>query len=70
MDFGKILNYLPSLQLFQKRRKVLFEKKMFLKGNCSADLTADFDNDGDVILLKCKICKKYTAQIRTEAWSC
>ena len=33
--------------------------------DCS-DFTAGFDTDGDNTLLKCKICRKYTAQIRTE----
>ena len=34
--------------------------------DCS-DFIADFDTDGDNTLLKCKICREYTAQIRTEA---
>ena len=57
------MNYLPSWQLFQKK------KKKFLKWDCSADFIADFNTDSDITLLKCKICRKYTAQIRTEAHS-
>ena len=47
----------------------MFQKKMFLKWDCSDDFIADFDTDGDVTLLQCKICRKYTAKIRTVARS-
>ena len=45
------------------------KKKKFLKWDCSADFIVDFNTDSDITLLKCKICRKYTAQIRTEAHS-
>ena len=58
------------MAIIQKRRKILFQKKKtFLKWDCSDDFIADFNIDGDNTLLKCKICRKYTAQIRTEAKS-
>ena len=41
---------------------------MFLKWDCSDDFIAAFDTDGDIALLKCEICRKYTTQFRTEAW--
>ena len=63
------MNYLPSWQLFQKRRKILFKKKAILKWDCNDDFIKDFDTDGDITLLKYKICRKYTAQIKTEAAS-
>ena len=42
---------------------------MFLKWDCSDDFIADFDTDDDITLLKCKVCRKYTAQIGTDAQS-
>ena len=42
---------------------------MFLKWDYSDDFIANFDTNGDITLLKCRICRKYTAQIRTEARS-
>ena len=42
--------------LFQKKKK-----KTFLKWDFSDDFISDFDTVGDIILLKCKICRKYTA---------
>ena len=38
-------------------------KKAILKWYCNDDFIADFDTDGDITLLKCKICRKYTAQL-------
>ena len=62
------MNYLPSWQLFQKNKNTVL-KNAFLKWDCSDDFIADFDTEGDITLLKCKICRKYTAQIRTDAGS-
>ena len=42
---------------------------MFLKWDCSDDFNADSDTDGDITVPKSKICRKYTAQIRTESRS-
>ena len=52
-----------------KKKKNTVSKKTFLKWDCSNNFIADFDTDGDITLLKCKICRKYTVQIRTEARS-
>ena len=46
-----------------KKKKELLPKKKFLKWDYSDDFIADFDTDGHIILLKCKIYRKYTAQI-------
>ena len=46
----------------KKEEKYCF-KKTFLKWDCSDDFIADFGTDGDIILLKCEICRKHTAQI-------
>ena len=70
MLFVKILNYLLSWQLFQRRKKnVSKKKKKLLKWDCSDDFIADFETDGDITLLKCKIWGKYSAQLRTETQS-
>ena len=61
------MNYLPSWQLFGKKKKNTVSKKTFLKWDYSDDFISDFDTDGDITLLKCKICRKYIAQIKTEA---
>ena len=50
-----------------KKKKNTVSKKAFLKSDCRGDFIADFDTDGGFTLLKCKLCRKYTAQIRTEA---
>ena len=39
---------------FKKEKKYCF-KKTFLKWDYSDDFIADFDTDGDITLLKCKI---------------
>ena len=62
--------YVPMYSISKKKKKTVSKKKTFLKWNCSDDFTADFDTDEDITFLKCKICRKYTAQIRTEARSC
>ena len=51
----------------KKEEKYCF-KKTFLKWDCSDDFIADFGTDGDIILLKCEICRKHTVQIWTKAW--
>ena len=61
------MNYLTSWQIFGKRRKILFQKKKFLKWECSDDFISDIATDSDITLLKCKICRKYTAQIKSKA---
>ena len=48
---------------------ILFQKQTFQKWDYGDYFIADFDTDGDVTLLNCKICRKYIAQIRTVAWS-
>ena len=35
--------------------------------DCCDDFIADFDTDDDVTLLRCKICGKYSSQIRIVA---
>ena len=50
-----------------KKEKKYCSKETFLKWDYSDDFIADFDTDGDITLLKCKICRKYTAQISSEA---
>ena len=40
---------------------------MFLKCECSDDFISDIATDGDITLPKCKICRKYTAQIKSKA---
>ena len=45
-------------------------KKIFFEiSQNSQENTCARDTDGDITLLKCKICRKYTTQIRTEARS-
>ena len=58
----------PHGNYFKKEKKCCFKKK-FLKWNYSDDFIADFDTDGDITLLKCKLCRKYTAQISSETQS-
>ena len=44
-------------------------KITYLKCDWSDHFIADFNTDGDITFKKCKIYRKYTAQIRTEAWT-
>ena len=62
-----LCKYVPMYSISKKKEKNCFKKKTFLKWDCSDDFIADFDTDEDITFLKCKICRKYTAQIRTEA---
>ena len=54
---------------FKKEEEYCFKKTTFKKWDCGDDFITEFDTDRDIALLKCKLCRKYTAQIRTEPQS-
>ena len=44
-----------------KKKKNTVSKKAFLKWDYRDDFIVDFDSGSGITLLKCKICRKYTA---------
>ena len=50
-----------------KKKKDTVSKNPFIKWDGYEDFDAEFDDDGDVILLKCKICTVNINEIRKEA---
>ena len=55
------------MQTISKKKKRTVSKITFLKWDCGDDFIVDSDTDDDITFLKCKICRKYTVQIRAGA---
>ena len=56
-----------NMALAAKKKTDTVSKKTFIKWDGHEDFDAEFGDDGDVILLKCKICTVNINEIRKEA---